>query len=85
MRLGSPSFTNTSGPFRCRVTRTRWNYMPQPGVCTNVRWQGVTPRSPRDRLIAATAVDKRIPLLHDDRDFEQLALVEPKLKLIPRR
>ncbi|MDP9014470.1 MAG: PIN domain-containing protein [Pseudomonadota bacterium] len=49
------------------------------------RWQGVTPRSPHDCLIAATAVVKRLPLLHDDRDFEQLALVEPKLKLIPRR
>ena len=32
-----------------------------------------------------TAVDKRIPLLHDDLDFEHLALVEPKLNLIPRR
>jgi predicted nucleic acid-binding protein len=51
----------------------------------HARWQGVTPRSPHDCLIAATAVDKRIPLLHDDRDFEHLALVEPKLKLIPRR
>jgi predicted nucleic acid-binding protein len=49
------------------------------------RGQGVTPRSPHDCLIAATAIDNRIPLLHDDRDFEQLALVEPKLNLIPRR
>ena len=48
------------------------------------RWQGVTPRNPHDCLIAATALDNRIPLLHDDRDFEQLAVVEPKLKLIPR-
>jgi predicted nucleic acid-binding protein len=48
------------------------------------RWQGVTPHSPNDCLIAATAIDQRIPLLHDDRDFEQLALVEPKLNLIPR-
>jgi predicted nucleic acid-binding protein len=49
------------------------------------RWQGVTPRRPHDCLIAATAVDKCMPLLHDDRDFEHLALVEPKLNLIPRR
>jgi predicted nucleic acid-binding protein len=48
------------------------------------RWQGVTPRSPHDCLIAATAVAKRLPLLHDDRDFEHLALVEPQLNLIPR-
>jgi predicted nucleic acid-binding protein len=49
------------------------------------RWQGVPPRSPHDCLIAATAVDAHLPLLHDDRDFEHLALVEPKLRLIPRR
>ncbi len=49
------------------------------------RWQGVTPRSPHDCLIAATAVHNRIPLLHDDPDFEHIALVEPKLILIPRR
>ena len=49
------------------------------------RWQGVTPRSPHDCLIAVTAIHQRIPLLHDDRDFEQLSLVEPKLNLIPRR
>jgi predicted nucleic acid-binding protein len=48
------------------------------------RWQGVTPRSPHDCLIAATAVHQRISLLHDDRDFEHLALVEPRLNLIPR-
>ncbi len=49
------------------------------------RWQGVTPRSPHDCLIAVTAVHERLPLLHDDRDFERLAVVEPKLHLIPRR
>lgn len=49
------------------------------------RWQGITPRSPHDCLIAATAVEEGVPLLHDDRDFENLAQVESKLKLIPRR
>ena len=49
------------------------------------RWQGLTPRSPHDCLIAVTAMQKRIPLLHDDRDFEHLAGVEPNLHLIPRR
>lgn len=48
------------------------------------RWRGITPRSPHDCLIAATAVDEGLPLLHDDQDFEHLAVVEPKLKLIPR-
>jgi len=46
------------------------------------RWQGFTPRSPHDCLIAQLAVEHGVPLLHDDRDFESLARVEPKLKLI---
>lgn len=48
------------------------------------RWQGVTPRSPHDCLIAVTAIEEDLPLLHDDRDFEHLATVEPALKLVPR-
>lgn len=47
------------------------------------RWQAVTPRSPHDCLIAVTAIAADVPLLHDDRDFDRLAAVEPKLKLVP--
>lgn len=43
------------------------------------RWQGVTPRSPHDCLIAWLAIENRLPLLHDDRDFEQIARIEPEL------
>jgi predicted nucleic acid-binding protein len=50
----------------------------------HARWQAVTPRSPHDCLIAVTAMLADTPLLHDDRDFELLAGVEPRLKLIPR-
>ncbi len=49
------------------------------------RWRGITPRSPHDCLIAAVAIEQGIPLLHDDRDFEQLAAIEPKLKLLTGR
>jgi predicted nucleic acid-binding protein len=49
------------------------------------RWHGITPRSPHDCLVAATAVDADVLLLHDDQDFERLAQVEPRLRLIPRR
>lgn len=49
------------------------------------RWHRITPRSPHDCLIAATAVDEDVLLLHDDQDFERLAQVEPRLRLIPRR
>jgi len=43
------------------------------------RWQGCTPRSPHDCLIAQLAIDHRLALLHDDREFEHIARVEPKL------
>lgn len=46
------------------------------------RWRGFTPRSPHDCLIAQLAIEHGVRLLHDDRDFESLARVEPKLQLI---
>lgn len=47
------------------------------------REQGITPRSPHDCLVARVAVEHGVALLHDDRDFELLARVEPALKLHP--
>jgi len=49
------------------------------------RWRAITPRSPHDCLIAVTALEEDVPLLHDDSDFEHLTIVEPRLKLIPRQ
>lgn len=49
------------------------------------RWRAITPRSPHDCLIAVTALEEDVLLLHDDSDFERLATVEPRLKLIPRQ
>jgi predicted nucleic acid-binding protein len=37
------------------------------------RWQGITPRSPHDCLIAQVAVEHGVTLLHDDKDFDQIA------------
>jgi len=45
------------------------------------RWQGITPRSPNDCLIAQLAIEHELLLLQDDADFEKIALVEPRLKL----
>ena len=45
------------------------------------RQRGYTPRSPHDCLVARIALEHRAPLLHDDRDFEVIAEVEPRLKL----
>jgi len=47
------------------------------------RWQGITPRSPHDCLIAQLAIEHDLPLLHDDRDFDALARVDPRLRLLP--
>ncbi len=49
------------------------------------RWQGITLRSPQDCLIAQLAIEHKVPLLHDDGDFESLARIEPKLKLVSCR
>jgi hypothetical protein len=45
------------------------------------RWVGVTPRSSNDCLIACQAIEHGVALLHDDRDFEAIARVEPQLQL----
>ena len=47
------------------------------------RQRGYTPRSPHDCLVARIALEHKTPLLHDDRDFELMAEVEPHLKLLP--
>jgi predicted nucleic acid-binding protein len=46
------------------------------------RWQGITPRSPHDCLIAQLAIEHDLPLLHDDHDFEALARVDGRLRLM---
>jgi predicted nucleic acid-binding protein len=44
------------------------------------RRRGFTIRSSADCLIAQIAIDHGVSLLHDDRDFESLAKVAPRLK-----
>ncbi|MGH8225002.1 MAG: type II toxin-antitoxin system VapC family toxin, partial [Gammaproteobacteria bacterium] len=46
------------------------------------RWLGFTPRSSNDCLIAQLAIEHDLVLLHDDTDFEKIAKVEPRLRLI---
>jgi hypothetical protein len=51
--------------------------------CASVMPLGsVTPRSANDRLIAMHAIISGIPLLHRDREFDLIANVEPKLRLV---
>ena len=46
------------------------------------RKAGVTPRSTVDLIIAQTAIDNHLLLLHHDRDFVQIAKIIPDLKLL---
>ncbi len=62
--------------------------LPQPqthieagALYTRCRWRGFTIRSPHDCLIAALAVEHNATLLTLDRDFEPIAIIEPKLRL----
>jgi hypothetical protein len=45
------------------------------------RAAGVTVRSTVDCLIARLAVEHDLVLLHDDRDYDRIATVEPRLRL----
>lgn len=51
-------------------------------LCARCRWQGFKLRSPNDCLVAACAIEAKESLLARDRDFGQIAQIEPKLKLI---
>lgn len=44
------------------------------------RKNGIAVRSNIDLLIAQTAIENDLYLLHDDRDFSLIASIEPKLK-----
>jgi predicted nucleic acid-binding protein len=45
------------------------------------RWQGVTVRSPNDCVVAACAIASGLPVLARDRDFDNMARIEPSLLL----
>ncbi len=81
-------------PAALETLHARFSGLPMlaPGTATHARagalyarcrWQGITPRSPHDCLIAQHALDADVALLHADRDFLQLARVEPGLRLLP--
>ncbi|MCD5414343.1 MAG: PIN domain-containing protein [Clostridiales bacterium] len=48
----------------------------------NLRRKGITPRSTIDILIALTAIESRLVLLHSDRDFDIMARHVPELKIL---
>jgi len=46
------------------------------------RRKGKTPRSSNDCVIARIAIEERLLLLHNDRDFDVIAATEPALRLV---
>lgn len=49
------------------------------------RWAGITPRNGHDCVIAQTAIEHGVALLANDRDFDAIASVEPRLHLYRTR
>lgn len=48
----------------------------------NCRKKGLTIRSTIDCLIAQIAIENKLTLLHNDKDFEHIQKVQPALKLL---
>ena len=48
----------------------------------DLRRNGVTVRGTIDMLIALTAIENKLALLHNDRDFESLAAALPELRIL---
>jgi predicted nucleic acid-binding protein len=48
----------------------------------NLRRKGITPRGTLDMLIALTAIDNNLALLHNDRDFDEMADHLPELRIL---
>lgn len=48
----------------------------------HLRRKGVTPRSTIDILIALTAIENNLALLHKDRDFDAMAIYLPELQIL---
>lgn len=53
------------------------------GLYLTCRLAGTTPRSSVDCLIACIAIEHDLALLHNDRDFDAIARVEPRLRIYP--
>lgn len=47
----------------------------------NLRRKGVTPRSTLDMLIALTAIENNLALIHNDSDFDMMAEYTPELRI----
>lgn len=51
-------------------------------IVFHLRRNGITPRSTIDILIATTAIENQLGLLHDDKDFDAMQKYVPELKIV---
>jgi len=72
-RFAAQRYYHPADPLQAHVNAAR--------LYAQCRWKGFTPRSSNDCLLACIAIEHDLILLHDDSDFEQMARVEPLLKL----
>ena len=70
--LGSQHFYN--------VLQENKSYEEAAHIFIRCRKQGFTPRSTIDLIIVQTAIENKLYLLHNDKDFEQIAKVINNLK-----
>jgi predicted nucleic acid-binding protein len=75
----------------CKVLKTFPRFIPHDSQAIHqaaallylqCRQQGLTIRKSNDCLIAACAIESGVPLLHKDRDFVHIAMVDKNLKLL---
>ena len=52
---------------------TRTTFLLSSKIYRTLRKKGITIRTPLDCMIASVAIEHRLPLLHNDRDFNQIA------------
>jgi predicted nucleic acid-binding protein len=62
-------------------TENRETYGKAARLFFNLRRRGVTVRGSIDVLIALTAMENNLVLLHDDRDFDAIAAITPNLRI----
>ena len=70
-----PEYTKTKDYFESLVFLpvTHATFLRSSQMYRALRKKGVTIRASLDRMIASVAIEHRVPLLHNDRDFDKIA------------
>jgi predicted nucleic acid-binding protein len=66
----------------CKMSNDVEDFEKAAQMVLNLRNQGITPRNTIDVLIALTAIENNIPLLHNDRDFDFISDKISELRIV---